>query len=376
MPLGLFRRTRNPVPAEFYARAEISGVPLARVWGDEPIHHMDALLAKPREELQERYSGVFGIEHTYLAISGGGANGAFGAGLLTGWSETGTRPEFTMVTGISTGALIAPFAFLGRDYDDELRKVYTTYSTKDFVRKRYRILTLLRDAAASTGPLQELIARHFTADMLDAIAEEMTKGRALLVGTTNLDVGRPVLWNIGRIALGAKNPLELFHKVLLASAAIPAAFPPVFFEVEADGQLYDEMHVDGGGSSQVCLYPTGQDWRAILDKLEVPGTPRAFVIRNAKISPGWKPVQPNILSIAGRTISSLIRTQGFGDMYRLFLEAQRDGLDYHLAYIPEEFDAVSAEQFDPVYMRALFETGKQLGRRPDHWHKTPPGYEV
>jgi hypothetical protein len=372
--LKVFHRKRNPVPAEFYAQAQIPGSPKARVWGDEPLHYQNEWVAMSREEARARFPAVFGVEHTYLAISGGGASGSFGAGLLCGWTRAGTRPEFSMVTGISTGALAAPYAFLGPDWDEQLEQVYTTYSTKDLLRKRNPMLALFRDAAADTRPFRDIIARHITADMLDAIREETRRGRALLIGTTNLDVGRPVLWNIGRIVDETPEPLEMFRKVLLASAAIPAAFPPVFFEVQADGRLYEEMHVDGGGASQVFLYPTGQDWRLVLDKLEVPGQPRVFVIRNAKLSPGWDPVRPHILSIAGRSISSLIRAQGFGDMYRLYLEARRDGLDYNLVHVPEDFTDLPDEQFDPRFMRSLFETGQRIGQNEGPWLKAPPGF--
>jgi hypothetical protein len=366
---------RNPVPLELYSHAMVPGVPRARYWGDEPPHWTDAWFATPREELHVRYRGIVGCEHNYLAISGGGANGAFGAGLLTGWTRAGTRPEFTAVTGISTGALTAPFAFLGPAWDHRLEQVYTTYSTKDLVRKT-PLSAVTSSAIYSTRGLQGMIARFFDETVMAAVAAEFRdKGRQLSIGTTNLDALRPVVWNIGRIAASDHpDALALIRKVLLASASIPIAFPPVQIEVEVDGQRYDEMHVDGGAAAQIFLYPTGVDWTRVLERLEVQGRPNVFLIRNSCHTPDWKAMNPLLLPIALRTVKSLIRTQGIGDMFRVYLAAQRDGLDFHLADIPEDFETQPAEQFDPAYMRQLFDLGYGLAESGYPWKRTPPEF--
>ena len=197
------------------------------------------------------------------------------------------------------------------------------------------------------------------------------------IATTNLDAGRPVIWNLTRIAAsGHPKALELIHDLMRASASIPVAFPPVLVEVEANGQRYDEMHVDGGGASQIFLYPIGIDWRHVGEKLEVKGTPNAYLIRNARLTPGWKTVEPRVPPIAARTIDSLIRTQGIGDMYRVYLGTKRDGLDYHLAYIPDDFEEQPKEAFDKEYMRKLFDVGYKLAKNGYPWLKYPPGAEV
>lgn len=367
---------RTPLPEEFTGIAQIPGIPKARIWGDEPPPYAEAWFNSTRAELEAQYPALLRSQHNYLAISGGGQKGAFGAGLLVGWTAAGNRPEFSMVTGISTGALIAPFAFLGPAYDAQLKEVYTTYSTKDFVKKRNILTAITGDAAASMEPLKALMPKYINQQMLDAIAAEHRKGRRLLVGTTNLDAGRPVIWSIGSIAVsGHPKALELVQKVLLASASIPAAFPPVYIEVEAHGQRYDEIHVDGGAASQVFLYPLGTDWRRVVEKLEVEGTPNVYVIRNASLEPEWKGVKPKLAPIAGRSISSLIRTQGIGDMYRIYLGAKRDGLDYNLTYIPDDFDEKSKEAFDPEYMGKLFDLGYRLAKHGYPWVKAPPGFE-
>jgi predicted patatin/cPLA2 family phospholipase len=347
-----------------------------RAWGDEAPPWIKTFLDAPDKEIQALFPGVYGKRHAYLALSGGGENGAYGAGVLAGWTASGTRPEFTMVTGISTGSLIAPFAFLGPAYDQQLTDIYTKYSTDDLVIKRSVIGMISAASAVDTAPLKKIIASYVDANLINAIAAEHRKGRRLFVGTTNLDAGRPVMWNIGAIA-NSTDPRapELIHKILLASASIPGAFPPVLINVEADGKVYDELHVDGGTTTQVFVYPVGIDWKAVTKKLKVPGRPDLYVIRNASLDPTYEPVKPKLVPIAGRSISSLIRTQGIGDTYRIYLSAQRDGLRYHLAFIPKDFDAKPEEAFDLAYMRQLYDVGYEQGKAGTAWSSTPPGFE-
>jgi hypothetical protein len=369
------------VPVQDTTRAEIPGVPNARYWVDTDIEPFirDAIASAQRERdylARTGHQGPLPPIH-FLAISGGGDDGAFGAGLLVGWTETGTRPEFRGVTGISTGALIAPFAFLGPEYDDELRTVYTTIGPPDVLKPRGPLAALTSDGMADNSPLFELISRHVNAEFLARIATEYEKGRLLLIGTTNLDARRPVIWNMGAIAAAARdNPeaLDLFRRIMLASAAIPGAFPPTLFDVEVDGQPHQEMHVDGGAMAQVFLYPPRMFDLMRQQGKKVPERARSvYVIRNARLDPEWATVQRSTLSIAGRAVSSLIQTQGLGDLYRIYSTAQRDGLDYNLAYIGADFNTPRKEDFDNEYMRALFDYGYQLGRKGYPWHKTPPG---
>ena len=368
---------RTPLPQELSDRAVIPGIPKARFWGDEAPPYGREWLAMSQEEVQARYPGIYGKEHSYLALSGGGANGAFGAGLLIGWTDSGTRPEFTMVTGISTGALISPFAFLGSDYDGPLKEIFTGVSTKDIYTKRNLFMGLSSDALADSTPLQNLIAKYVTPQLMEDLAVEFRKGRTLWVGTTNLDASRPVIWNITRIAAsGDPKSLELIHKLLLASASIPVAFPPVFFEVEADGRRYDELHVDGGGASQIFLYPLGIDWHRVGEKLNVQGTPQAYLIRNGKFKEPYETVEPKVTSIAGHSINSLLASQGIGDMYRVYFATKRDGLSYHLAHIPKDFTEQPKEAFDTEHMRKLFDLAYNLAKDGYPWLKYPPGAEI
>ena len=367
---------RHPVPPSLTTKVGIPGISEARFWGDEwPKFAKVKLDTFTDADFRQYYSGVYKKPHNYLAISGGGSNGAFGAGLLLGWTATGTRPEFTMVTGISTGALTAPFAFLGPDYDDELKTVYTTTSTKDIVKERNIITAVFGDSMADTKPLQALIAKYINSDVIDAIAREHRRGRRLWVGTVNLDAGRSVIWNIGTIAASNyPHKMELIHDILRASAAIPVAFPPVMITVEIDGKRFDEMHVDGGTGSQVFVYPSAVDWRQITQKLKVQGDPKIYVIRNAFLEPDYLGIKRKVFPIASRTIDALIRTQGIGDLYQIYSLCERDGNDFNLAYIPSDFTEEPTEGFDPVYMGKLFELGYQMAREGYPWEKSPPGF--
>lgn len=370
---------RNPVPATLEGQAEVVGMGQApiRFWGDELPPNADALVkekwaqvrANRPELLRQGKRPVI----NFLALSGGGSDGAFGAGLLGGWTASGTRPEFDLVTGVSTGALTAPFAFLGPRYDDALKKVFTESTTKDVAIAQPIRGLLGGDSLASNAPLARIVAFYVNAAFLQEVAEEHRKGRRLLIGTTNLDAERPVVWDMGQIAIsGRPEALELFRKVLLASAAIPAVFPPGFVKVAADGAVYDEMHVDGGATREVFLVPTQFMAKKTDGRLGINPIRRAYIIRNGHVSPEYKPVKPKTLSIAGRAVSSLIKSQGVGDLYELFVFTKRNGIDYNLAYIPGDFVDTSTQAFDPVYMSKLYELGFRMAQAGYPWQKVPP----
>jgi hypothetical protein len=211
--------------------------------------------------------------------------------------------------------------------------------------------------------------------LLDAIAREYDKGRLLFVATVDLDARQTVLWNLTKIA-ASKDPgsLALFRSLMIASASIPGAFPPVMIDVEANGQVYQEMHVDGGTMSQVFVYPPSLDIEALSRKLGTQRERRAYIIRNARLDPEWAQVDRRTMSIAGRSISSLIHTQGIGDLYRIYLTCQRDGVDFNLAYVPATFNAPHREEFDTEFMRALYQTGYDMAAKGYPWEKAPPGF--
>lgn len=311
-----------------------------------------------------------------LALSGGGDKGAFGAGLLNGWSAAGKRPEFKLVTGISTGALIAPFAFLGPAYDAKLKDFYTNTTRTDLVRARSLLAALTDDAIGDTWPLRKLLSKQIDRAFLDAIATEYLKGRELWVSTTNLDANRRVIWNMTRIA-SSQDPraLGLFLDVIMASAAIPGAFPPVMINVEVDGKAYQEMHVDGGATAQVFVYPPGIDLANLAHGRDGERQRTLYIIMNARLDSEWADTERRTLSIAERAIISLIHTQGVGDLNRLYLTAMHDRLDFNLAYIPPDFNHPHPDQFNVAYMRALFDVGYGMASKDSVWHKVPPDFQ-
>jgi predicted acylesterase/phospholipase RssA len=373
---------RNPVPAHAAHAAVIAGMPGVRAWGgahDEAFQQ--DLIQSVHDEVDSHYcTANSDCDHAAIALSGGGAHGAFGAGFLKGWHAAGGRPTFKLVTGISTGALMAPFVFLGPDYDDELEKLYTTIRSRDVYRKRNPFKLFRTESLAKTAPLAGLIERTVDDEMIRRVAEEHSRGRRLLVGTTNLDAERLVVWNMGAIA-SSDHPgaAQLFRSVLLASASIPVAFPPVLIEVLANGQVFDEMHVDGGVMAELFIYDHIIDLHNARLELRSEGQtpPRGsiYVIRNGKIGPEHAPVQRQVTSIAGRSLTTLLETVGLGDIFRVWTLARDAGFGFHYIGIPMDYELGGTADFDPDEMRALFELGYEMALRDERWHTTPPWLE-
>jgi predicted acylesterase/phospholipase RssA len=360
--------------------AELAGMPGVRIWGDASEKSLETLVRAEASKMgsraarREREGRPAALN--LIAISGGAANGAFGAGLLVGWSDAGTRPDFDLVTGVSAGALIAPFVYLGRDRDPQIKELFTKYAQEDILNTNVVSGLFGGAALADSTPLANLIAKYVDERFLRDVARERMKGRVLLVGTTNLDAQRSVLWDMGRIAM-SNHPqaLDLFRKVLLASASIPGVFAPVRIQVRANGRTYEELHVDGGVTQQVFVAPPSVAINSVDPGLKRLAR-RLFIISNGKISPEWEPIEASALSIAGRSLSTLTKNQGIGDLYRIYATAQRDGTEFNLAVIPSAFKVKSPEPFDQRYMRALYDVGYQAGYRGYPWMKAPPGLAV
>jgi predicted patatin/cPLA2 family phospholipase len=372
-------RPRSPLPEALESQVEVPGFPGVRAWGDEISEN---LTKSARDSIrQERAAcgeAVYKKPVTLLALSGGGSDGAFGVGVLYGWTEHGDRPEFNLVTGISTGALIAPFAFLGPQYDALLKGCCTSARTKDILKMKSLLTILWREALADSQPLANLVAKQVDAKVLAAIARDHAKGRRLFIGTTQLDAQRLVIWDMGAIAAkGTREALDLFRKILVASASIPGAFPPQYIKVTVGGRMYQEMQVDGGTTAEVILYEGALKPFARLRKAaKHEMRPRfLYIIRNSQVSGEWAKVKSRITSIGPRAISTLIKAQGVGDLYRLYVFARRDYMDYNVAAIPEDFKAAKKEEFDPVYMTKLFNLGYEMARKGFPWEKYPPFFE-
>ncbi len=313
----------------------------------------------------------------FLAISGGGDNGAFGAGLMCGWTARGDRPEFRLITGVSTGALSAPFVFLGPEYDHALEQVYTQTSAADIFFPRNKVIAAVAaDAVTDSAPLRSMVTRFIDQRMMQRIAEEYGKGRLLLIMTTNLDQGRPVIWNLGAIA-ESRHPRarELIIDILMASSAIPGIFPPVMITVSHGGKDFHEMHVDGGTTAQTFLYPPNFRLKKLGRQKGVERERIAYIIRNGRLFRDEAEVPRQTLSVAAQAASTMIAANGANDAFRIYLTTRRDGVAYNLAYIGDDFGEPYVGPFDQAYMVKLFSFGREQGTRGSAWHKAPPGFE-
>ena len=376
---GCAAAARQAIPPNLASSAKVIGLEteVIRFWGDEAPKHLSAI--KRRIQKQRRTAArsvprlALNRAESALVISGGGSNGAFGAGLLTGWSQSGKRPEFILVTGVSTGALMAPFAFLGPGHDHVLREFYTSYSTKDILRPTVLAGLFGGAAVTSSDPLAGLITKYMTKRVMHLIANEHRRGRRLLIGTTNLDAQRPVIWNIGAIAtVGTDRSLNLIRRVLLASASIPGLFPPVMINVRVNGKATQEMHVDGGTTDNAILVPIETNLNKLDPSRRRSRHRRMFVIVNSRLDPEWKSVKIATLDIATRSISTLIKQQTIGDLLKLYDFSKKNRISFNLAAVPSDFKIKPKEAFDRAFMTALFKRGEQLGRQGYRWMKRSP----
>ena len=316
--------------------------------------------------------------YSALALSGGGSHGAFGAGFLYGWSKKGDRPSFKLVTGISTGALIAPFAFLGSSHDEQLRQVYTTVDTESIIKKLslFRILTE-SESFTSSGPLQRLIRGNIDRNLLKDISRVHQEGRRLYIGTTHMDAQQLVVWNMGLIAeLDTPEALELFQNILLASASIPTAMPPVFFSVEVDGEVYDEMHTDGGTITQVFFHGGTMDLGRAGEEagiqIENGAIGTLYVIRNGELDATPEQVPRNIKEISSKAMDTMIKTAALNNLFRMYVFAERDKSELLYVDIPRDFVSKAKEPFDVEEMNKLFDIGMKMGMSHDPWSRTIP----
>ncbi|MDY3555106.1 patatin-like phospholipase family protein [Gemmata sp. JC717] len=332
----------------------------------------ESLKQKPTPEQAARRRSV-------LCLSGGGSYGAYSAGVLVGWTASGDRPgtngrpNFDVVTGISTGALIAPLAFLGPEYDPQIQRFYTTIEKKDVYTLR-PVRGLFSLALADNGPLAELVEKVLTPDIVCRIAAEHRKGRRLYIGTTELESKRFVFWDIGEIAnRGTAGDRLLIKKVLLGSSAIPGFFPPSKIPVTVDGKTYVEEHGDGGTTVSIFFrppfVPPEQRTKQGPDLVGVD----LYMIVAGKLFADATPLKQRSLTIAASSVSSVIYAQTRGDLQRMYLMALVTGMNYHLAAIPGDFPApTSSTAFERGPMTEMFNEGYRLAAAKEAWRSTPP----
>jgi len=313
-----------------------------------------------RSLLADRAAHGLASPRTLLALSGGSDKGAFGAGVLTAWTRAGNRPAFDIVTGVSTGALIAPFAFLGPDEDSTLTEIYTGISSKDIYRKRFLSGLLGGPSLLDSKPLAALIARHVTPAFLDRIAAQHRRGRRLLVMTTQLDAQRGVIWDMGAIAASSSpRRLTLFRKVLLASASIPGVFPPVLIDATVDGHEISEMHVDGGAIAGFFSLPS-----AMIESATPGSRPNAaiYLVYNGVFAPDFALVKPRTFSIISQALSTVLGELDRNNAGNLQAVAAQHHVPFYLcALAPTEVNR-KAPLFDRANMRALYAIGERRVR--------------
>ena len=363
--VGCSALPRTPYTASDAASARVLDLSELRRYADEP-----ASTFLKEANLSSR-AGPLSV----LALSGGGADGAYGAGVLNGWTAAGTRPKFSAVSGVSTGALIAPFAFLGPAYDAILRDVYTSGIAESLLDTPSILSALFGSGLFGNTRLRELVARYVDQDMLALVAAEYGKGRRLLIVTTDLDTQRTVIWDMGRIAaMGSPQALSLFRDVIAASASIPVVFPPMLIEAEANGRRFQEMHVDGGVAAPVLTLP---DAFLLRDGALARGTRmNIYILINNKVERDFQLVPNSTIDIAARASASVTKAQTRSILNGTFDFARRNNSGFNLTYIDKDFPSPRSSGFDTSYMRALYQYGFDRAKTGDFWAKAPPSSDL
>ncbi len=370
---------RNPVPVSRMFEADLIGIKGARAWDGQYCQMFKDDIAK---SINQENNGEFLLKqdgstfYNVLALSGGGANGAFGAGFLCGWTQAGTRPTFKIVTGISTGAIIAVLAFVGAEYDEVLKEIYTTIATSNIFNTRNLISWFWSESFADTKPLKILIEKYTDETTLKAIAKEHLNGKRLYLSTANLDTQRLIVWNMGIIAnSGHPDALELFRKVLLASLSVPCIFPPVYFDVEVDGNFYDEMHVDGGMMTDAFICDFMLEF-PVDDKKKQKPRSAVYIIRNDKFTPSLEQVSRNLPRITRRALSTLNKAHGEDHLRYMYTIAMRNHTDFNYIGIPEDCVLPDKLTVDQQAKNRLFNLGQELAISGCKWQKEPPTFSI
>lgn len=356
------------------------GSAVVQPWGAVPYEVSESLSDSLVDSLranfeQARAAATEGqIPYRALTLSGGGSRGAYGAGVLTGWTERGDRPQFDVVTGISTGALMATHAFLGSDFDADL-EIYKDLINED-VYEEHGFFKMLRSTAANdTTPLRETLSSVITEETLDLVAAEHRAGRRLFIGTTNLDANLFTIWDMGTIAESDRpDRYKRYIDVVMASASFPVAFPPVYLDVEGEAGPFTEMHADGGVRETVFFFDFIPELHRAAEAAGLSISDfkqELYLLENGPLLPGprtYEPAEGTIWAVAGASISALMSKVTRGSVYRLWVLAMVDGADFHFSYIPSDYEFTTGSlSFDPEEQNALFDLGYRLGLDGSAW---------
>ena len=320
--------------------------------------------AKSTAALQQLRSSAKDGMLRALVLSGGGAGGAFGAGALVGLSRRQARPQYDVVTGVSTGALIAPFAFLGSEWDSQLTEAFTGgRGARMSVRG---LLALPLGASRRSAALTALVDHYVTPDLIRAVAREASNGRLLWVATTDLDKEETVIWDLGAIAMRGGEPArKLFRDVVVASASIPGVFEPVLIHVQQGGRMYDEMHVDGNVSASLFIAPAAA-YFALLDQQSLDGA-RVYVLINGQIIDAPETTPFKLRPIVARTFSVALKHMSRAQVVAIDQLAEKYRMSVQSTYLPFDYPQYSSADFRASTMRPLFEYGARCARSGRLW---------
>jgi len=328
---------------------------------DQPSIMTRAMQAQGIKNLVRHIESKKGRSLNVLSLSGGGQNGAFGAGFLVGWTETGKRPQFDAVGGVSTGALLATHALLGTPADDaKLQEMYTTITKSNIYNKRGLLTILESDSLRDTAPLRALISQYITTETLQRVAAAYDDDRYLFVGTTNVDYGTTWVWNMTEIARDGE--LELYRKVLLASASFPIVFPPQ--------EIYGHLFVDGAARSNLVV-PGMAGGGVPPPPLHGPGN--LYLINNGKEDHAPEALRRALGPVAATTVGVMMDHSMQTGLMRSYFGVRVLGYNFNLVGIePGVNIGTDPLAFDPVQMRAAFDAGRTQAKEPEPWASEPP----
>ncbi len=378
LALAACSTTQRPTPPP-------EGAPVTQAWGTVPILARRDVETSLSESLVSSLQAKFAayradnpngkVPYRALALSGGGSRGAYGAGVMSGWTDAGDRPQFDVVTGVSTGALMATHVFLGSEFDDGL-SIYARLTNRDVYSKQ-RLVSILRAGAAyDTSPLRETITSLITMDILEEVAAEHRAGRRLFVGSTNLDANLFTIWDLGSIAnSGRPDRRERYIDALMASAAFPIAFRPVYIEVEGENGTHTQMHADGGIRETAFYFDFIEELHAAAEAANLSKEDfkqEFFLLINGTVAHSedvvYEPVDGRLKDVTTATIGSLMTRVTRGSVFRMWVLAMVDGSDFHISYIPSDFEFnTHTLQFEPEEEKALFELGYEQALRGSAW---------
>ncbi len=364
---------RDPVPPELLDKASIPTFPNTRFFADRPSRDFAAWL-----DTWTRQRRNLGLASTTpmeaIAFSGGSSEGAFGGGLMVGWGQRGDRPVFDLVSGISAGAIVGASVILGHGYEQRIQAAFTSNAFSDILALRPTSLLFGGPSLSSAAKLASQLEQQVDDAMIDQIGRAYHAGRRFMVITSNLDQQRPVAWDITAIAASLHpSRYALVRKILLASAALPGLFPPVRFAVVADGQAYDEFHVDGAVTQGLYLFPGAQDSLTTVRQMAPEMRFNVYMVINGPILPTYDPVRARALNLANSSLQTLLKNRTAGDVKEIFRIAQFFQTPARLTFLPQDMSVTSeTNSFNAEYMNKLFDYGQERGLKADLWYDRFP----